>query len=203
MLFLFLGSDPDEEFPVCELTAGGGTEEHKSEPSASLNPLLHFLLHDASNIFQYQHDYTKTADCERLKPSSLIQRNLCVRKRRLEDRNSPRTKSNQHVCPVQELLTMMVIFAVKYFSLHDQNVIVLFLFYSDVEDFLGHAQEEEGEDEAAQSTSLQQNLKNRDHQTPKARFRYDVMSPLREVWVTQNDSDGPPSLDFFLAEVSL
>ncbi|XP_036948002.1 uncharacterized protein LOC119016336 isoform X1 [Acanthopagrus latus] len=93
----------DEEFPVCELTAGGGTEEHKSEPSASLNPLLHFLLHDASNIFQCQHDYTKTADCERLKPSSLIQRNLCVRKRRLEDRNSPRTKSNQHVCPVQEL----------------------------------------------------------------------------------------------------
>ena len=100
---LVSGSDPDEEFPVCELTAGGGTEEHKSEPSASLNPLLHFLLHDASNIFQCQHDYTKTADCERLKPSSLIQRNLCVRKRRLEDRNSPRTKSNQHVCPVQEL----------------------------------------------------------------------------------------------------
>lgn len=127
-----------------------------------------------------------------------------MRKRRLEDRNSPRTKSNQHVLPVQELLTMMVIFAVKSLLLHNQDVIILFLFRSDVEDFSGHAEEEEGGDEAAQCTSLHQDdPKNRDHQTPKARFRYDVMSPLREVWVTQNDSNGPPSLDFFLAEVGL
>ena len=37
---LFVGSDPDDEFPVCEPTAGGETEEeeqHKPEPSTSLN----------------------------------------------------------------------------------------------------------------------------------------------------------------------
>uniref|UniRef100_A0A671UCF8 Zinc finger protein 835-like n=1 Tax=Sparus aurata TaxID=8175 RepID=A0A671UCF8_SPAAU len=41
-----------------------------------------------------------------------------------------------------------------------------------VEDFSGHAEEEEGGDEAAQSSSLHQDdPKNRDHQTPKARGR--------------------------------
>ena len=108
-----------------------------------------------------------------------------MRKRRLEDRNSPRTKSNQHVCPVQELLTTMMIFAVKYLSLQNQDVIFLFLFRSDEEDFSGHAEEEEGGDEAAQSTSLHQNPKNLDHQTPKARFRYDVVSPVRGLGQTE------------------
>ncbi|XP_030266561.1 uncharacterized protein LOC115577822 [Sparus aurata] len=56
----------------------------------------------------------------------ILVRNLCVRKRRLEDRNSPRMKSNQHMW---------------------------------------------GGDEAAQSTSLHQNPKNRNQQTPKARGR--------------------------------